>query len=143
MKSCSFKIMHIFFVFFAFMLYFYYVSFIKTELVTVDQAVIIESYEQILQTPGLKARWLAHDSDFKLFRDADQQSVKFKLWLQSNPGAKITILGGQSGLSYLAKFNRSEVVLIGNWVSMKVAHQRMCPFARALRKGLQSDCGVA
>ena len=42
-----------------FYIHFYFASFIKTELVTQDQVDIIGSYEDLLQKPGVKAKWMS------------------------------------------------------------------------------------
>lgn len=123
--------MHVFMVMFSFMMLFYFTSFIKTELVTKNQAVIIDSYEKIMATNNLKPKFLAYDSVYKNFETAKSGSTKHRLWMRSLPHP-LTTLDKRKAFQMLMQLNRKEVVLIGNWMMMAMVFKGMCPVARHL-----------
>jgi hypothetical protein len=130
-KSFSFKLTHFMMLMLIFMISFFFNSFIVTDLVTLHDVIIIDSFQQILEDSKLKVKWLTHESDYKLFQDADPSNVKHRLWQRSKPDANVAIQHGPSGLDFIGRLNRSEIVLIGSHISMKVCHQVMCPIARS------------
>ena len=112
-KSLSIKLTHVMMLLLILMIAFYFNSFIRTDLVTVNKAVIIDSYQQILDDPKLKVRWLTHESDYNLYQGAAANSIRNQLWQKSQPDPKITILHEVSGLTFIKELDRSEIVLIG------------------------------
>ena len=129
-KHCRSKWHSFFVIMFFFFQHFYFGSFIKTELVTVEQADIISTYDQLEKNPYLKVKWITYDTVYMKFQNAPPGSVKNKLWLRSQPEAMVAPLAGQSGERLWTGLNSNIVVAIGHWVTIHIIHAAMCPMAR-------------
>lgn len=129
-KSLSFRVMHTGLLFFFFMIHFFFVSFIKTELVTTEKATILESFEQVLRVPGLLAKWLIYDGESESFAQAKPSSPENRLWLRSFPRSVIK-LNESNGLSVIQAILQQEQVLVGSSTVMAIAYATMCPMSRA------------
>ena len=123
--------MYISLISFVCMVSFYCVAFIRTDLVTIHETVIIESYQQILADHRLKPKWMSQESEYQVFEEAKQGSVKHKLWLRSQPDPKVTLMKDNSMIDLLTKLHESAVVVIGNYVTMRILKDVMCPIARS------------
>lgn len=134
LKSFSFKLLFMTSVCFTAMQHFYFSSFIKTELVTVEKARIITSIDEVLEIPSMMGRWITYDSDYKNYKNAPPESVMNKLWLRSQPDAMVSpspsLAGGVKHL--MDEICHGEAVAIGHWVTMGIMHAAMCPIGRFL-----------
>jgi hypothetical protein len=131
-KSLSFKLAHIMMLLLVSAMCFYCVAFIKTDLVTVREAVIVDSYEKILADPKLKVKWMSQEAEYEVFENSDLKSVKHRLWQKSQPDQMVTIMQSDSMTKLLKKLHESEIVMIGNSVTMSICGQVMCPLARSI-----------
>ena len=129
-KRLSFKVAFIFISLFLFFQHFFFISFIKTELATIDKAEIISNYDQIEQNPHLKVKWITYDTVYTKFQNAPPGSVKNQLWLRSQPDAMVTPTAQLSQEKFFKDLIYGRVVAIGHWVTMSIIHAAMCPIAR-------------
>lgn len=109
--------------------HFYFGSFIKTELVTLNHADIISSYDDIIRKTELKAKWISYELDYQYFRDADQESIKKKIWNKSQPDPLIE-LTQEAGTQIVKHISNRTVVFIGTAYVMNLAYAGLCPVAR-------------
>jgi hypothetical protein len=125
-KSASFKVTHITLLVLMFMISFYFVSFVQTDLVTVDEVSIIESYAQILADPKLKVMWNPTDAVNELFQKAETRSIRHQLW-QRSPNLMINVKDRSfNGMDLISRLNNSEIVLIGKELSIKTSRRFLC-----------------
>ena len=117
------------------MMHFFFKSFIKTELVTVEKADIISSFEQVYQIPNLKAKWVTYDTDYENFESAPSDSVQHRLWLRSQPNPLFTLTmdNVETSQAYLEAICAADMVVIGHWVTMDLMYACICPVSRYLK----------
>ena len=132
-KTLSFKVAFIFVNLFFFFQHFFFGSFIKTELVTVDKADIISTYDQIEQIPLQRVKWITYDTVYTRFENAPPGSGKNKLWIRSQPDAMVTPLAERSGVKLFQDLFTNWTSVIGHWVTIHIIHAAMCPAARELQ----------
>lgn len=130
-KSLAFKLTLLSVVLLFFYVHFYFVAYIRAEMVTVSKAVTIESFEQVLNTPGLKPKWLTYDLSHREFKRANKGTMMHRLWLKSQPNPVIP-LDDKIAVQAIVQITKSEIVLTGDSPVMDVVFLIVCPAARRL-----------
>lgn len=108
-------------------------SFIQTNLVTISKVLIIECFDQILETPGLKPKWLTYDPSV---REWEQRSggKMHDLWLKSMPRPEIEV-NVKNGVEVMQNITESKIVILGDRVVVTIAHSAICLLARRFKLG--------
>ena len=127
-KADSLRLTTLSFIIFFFYMHFFFKAFMKTELVTLDHADVIETFEDVLSRPNLKAKWVSYESDYQYFRDADEGSVKKKIWEKSQPDP-VKDINVDNGYDLNTELTSGQIVFIGTSYTMNLVYAGLCPYA--------------
>jgi hypothetical protein len=129
-KSLAYRLMFTALLFLSFYLHFYFSSYIKTELVTLEKPFLIDSFETALTAPQRKPMWLTYDAGWKNFRDAPKDSVMHKLWLKSSENQRLISLDLMNGPQFADDVASFKNILIAHWMTMGITFSILCPVTR-------------
>jgi hypothetical protein len=139
-KTATHRILFFLMDLFLFYCIFYLTSMIKTDMVIIKPPVLIQSYQDILDT-GVRPLWLAIANDMKEFANAKPGSLEHKIWQRANSmGINDSLIKSsmddfiQHAMQVAA---RKEVLFMQRLIGEKITTHDACAFSRT--KGIMTD----